>query len=252
MLRSAALELATSFRSAVEAVVQTGNAPMHIQGFPRGCCGIISELMGDYLNTLGLGEFVYVCGMKDGALHAWLEVDRLIVDITGDQFPDRLGIAARIKDGSLICIDEPEICLHPEWQERYIQLLMSTFQGFNSCQFIVATHSPQIVSRLGSENCYVLDLQNNSLQPAKVFNNRSVDFQLAQVFNAPGFKNEYMMRELLSIVGTLSSGQDLSRKQTDFIGGAKALKSAFSSDDPVLRLINMVVEALKVKGAQGV
>lgn len=163
-----------------------------------------------------------------------------------------LGIAARIKDGSLICIDEPEICLHPEWQERYIQLLMSTFQGFNSCQFIVATHSPQIVSRLGSENCYVLDLQNNSLQPAKVFNNRSVDFQLAQVFNAPGFKNEYMMRELLSIVGTLSSGQDLSPKQRDFIGGAKALKSAFSSDDPVLHLINMVVEALKVKGAQGV
>lgn len=162
-----------------------------------------------------------------------------------------LGIAARIKDGSLICIDEPEICLHPEWQERYIKLLMSTFQDFHSCQFIVATHSPQIVSRLGSENCYVLDLQNNSLQPAKVFNNRSVDFQLAQVFNAPGFKNEYMMRELLSVVGTLSSGQDLNHNQADFIEAAKALRSAFSSDDPVLHLIDMVVEALEIKGAKG-
>ncbi|MNJ29347.1 hypothetical protein D3C77_239090 [compost metagenome] len=162
-----------------------------------------------------------------------------------------LGIAARIKDGSLICIDEPEICLHPEWQERYIQLLMSTFQGFHACQFVVATHSPQIVSRLGSENCYVLDLQNNSLQPAEALNNRSVDFQLAQVFNAPGFKNEYMMRELLSIVGTLSSGQDLAQKQTDFIESAKALRSAFSPDDPVLHLIKMVVEALSVKEVQG-
>jgi len=32
MLRSAALELAKLFRSAVETVVQTGNVPMKIQG----------------------------------------------------------------------------------------------------------------------------------------------------------------------------------------------------------------------------
>ena len=162
-----------------------------------------------------------------------------------------LGIAARIKHGSLICIDEPEICLHPEWQERYIQLLMSTFQGFQSCQFVVATHSPQIVSRLGNENCYVLDLKSNSLQRAEVFNNRSVDFQLAQVFNAPGFKNEYLMRELLGIVGALSSGKELSRSQQDFMGGAKALKSSFSSNDPVLQLVKLVEDALKVQEAQG-
>lgn len=68
MLRSAALELATSFRSAVEIVVQTGNVPMLIQGFPRGCCGIISEIMGDYFNTLGLGEFFYVCGISNAAV----------------------------------------------------------------------------------------------------------------------------------------------------------------------------------------
>lgn len=45
MLRSAVFQLAGAFRSAVETMVQTGNVPMHIQGFPRGCCGIISELM---------------------------------------------------------------------------------------------------------------------------------------------------------------------------------------------------------------
>lgn len=57
MLRLEVLELAESFRSAVEIVVQTGNAPSHIQGFPHGCCGIISELMGDYFNTLEVGDF---------------------------------------------------------------------------------------------------------------------------------------------------------------------------------------------------
>lgn len=106
MLRSAVLELATSFRLAVEIVVDTGNVPMHIQGFPRGCCGIISELMGDYLNTLGIGEVFYVCGMKDGASHAWLEVDGLIVDISGDQFSDRPGIY----------VDKPD-AWYVEWEE---------------------------------------------------------------------------------------------------------------------------------------
>lgn len=77
MLRSAALELATSFRLAVEIVVESGNVPTRM-------LRIISELMGDYLNTVGIGEFFYVCGMENGAPHAWLEVDGLIVDITGD------------------------------------------------------------------------------------------------------------------------------------------------------------------------
>ena len=106
MLRSAVFQLAGAFRSAVETMVQTGNVPMHIQGFPRGCCGIISELMGDYLNTVGIGEFFYVCGMKDGASHAWLEVDGLIVDITGDQFADRPGIY----------VDKPD-AWYGEWEE---------------------------------------------------------------------------------------------------------------------------------------
>lgn len=48
--------------------------------------------MGDYLNTVGIGEFFYVCGMKDSASHAWLEVDELIAGITGDQFFDRFCI----------------------------------------------------------------------------------------------------------------------------------------------------------------
>jgi hypothetical protein len=48
---------------------------MRIQDFPRGCCGFISELMGDYFNTLGVGEFFYVCGVKEGASHAWPEAD---------------------------------------------------------------------------------------------------------------------------------------------------------------------------------
>lgn len=95
---------ATCFRFAVELVIENCETPFHIKRYPRGCCGIISELMGDYLNGLEIGEFNYVRSTKGIASHAWLEVSGLIVDITGDQFPGR----------PPIYVDEPD-AWYTEW-----------------------------------------------------------------------------------------------------------------------------------------
>jgi len=55
--------------------------------FPNGCCGNISMLIGLYLEEHGCGVYNYVCGeLENGATHAWLEREELIVDITLDQF----------------------------------------------------------------------------------------------------------------------------------------------------------------------
>ena len=47
--------------------------------------------------------------------------------------------------GSLILVDEPEISLHIEWQESYLDNLIEICKT-NQMQAIVATHSPNIVS----------------------------------------------------------------------------------------------------------
>lgn len=154
-----------------------------------------------------------------------------------------LGIASRIQDGSLVCIDEPEICLHPEWQERYIELLMSTFRGFKNCHFIIATHSPQIISHLNDEDCYVLDLHSRSVFDAKNFNNRSADFQLAEIFRAPGFKNEYLMRELLGALGILSAGKKIPKSKLIMLQGIVALKDKLKDEDPVRQLVILLESA---------
>lgn len=88
-LKCSVFSIVQRFRDAVEHVISVHGAPMHIRDFPRGCCGITSELLGDYLNTLEMGEFQYVSSARDGASHAWLEVDGLVVDITSDQFAER-------------------------------------------------------------------------------------------------------------------------------------------------------------------
>lgn len=160
-----------------------------------------------------------------------------------------LGIASQIEDNSLVCIDEPEVCLHPEWQERYIELLMSMFSRFERCHFIIATHSPQIVAKLGSESCYVLDLENNILLNASLMNKRSADFQLANVFHTPGYKNEYVSREVLSALSVLGSGVSLSEDRLEILNRLISLKGKLERDDPVLHLMSLLESALlKAKG----
>ncbi|MET4059410.1 putative ATP-binding protein involved in virulence [Arthrobacter sp. UYP6] len=51
-----------------------------------------------------------------------------------------------VRHGSLVMIDEPEISLHIGWQKKFIEdvIRISNIVGF---QFVVATHSPQIIDR---------------------------------------------------------------------------------------------------------
>ncbi|QXH73825.1 AAA family ATPase [Pseudomonas atacamensis] len=156
-----------------------------------------------------------------------------------------LGIASRISDDAFICIDEPEICLHPEWQERYIKHLMEAFDDFERCQFIIATHSPQIISQLSDSNCYVLDLQTGKTYASTEFNKRSADYQLAKLFKAPGFSNEYLLREVVSVLSIISAGKKLDSQKLSIIKTILALKPQFSIDDPVLALLGLVEDGLE-------
>jgi len=54
-----------------------------------------------------------------------------------------------IKD-SVILIDEPELSLHPAWQNRVLKLY-ENFAKENNCQIIIATHSPHIIGSAKAE-----------------------------------------------------------------------------------------------------
>lgn len=63
-----------------------------------------------------------------------------------------LNIARYLKPNSLVLIDEPEISLHPNWQMMYISFLKKVFKKYASCHFIIATHSPYLVSDLNPDS----------------------------------------------------------------------------------------------------
>jgi len=54
----------------------------------------------------------------------------------------------------VVLIDEIEQHLHPSWQRTIIPNLRRTFPNI---QFILTTHSPQVLSTLKKENVFILD-----------------------------------------------------------------------------------------------
>lgn len=51
-----------------------------------------------------------------------------------------------VEPGSIVLIDEPEISLHVAWQKSFLDDIVS-IAALASFQFIVATHSPQIINK---------------------------------------------------------------------------------------------------------
>lgn len=53
----------------------------------------------------------------------------------------------------VVLIDEIELHLHPQWQREILPKLAKTFPN---CQFIVTTHSPQVLSHVEAESVWLL------------------------------------------------------------------------------------------------
>lgn len=58
------------------------------------------------------------------------------------------------KGTGIILIDEIDLHLHPQWQRIVIPSFRKTFPN---CQFIVTTHSPQVLSGVKRENVFILE-----------------------------------------------------------------------------------------------
>jgi predicted ATP-binding protein involved in virulence len=65
-----------------------------------------------------------------------------------------------LHEAGLVLIDEIELHLHPAWQRIIIQRLTQTFPG---CQFIVTTHSPQVLSNVQPECIHILAIEDDNV-----------------------------------------------------------------------------------------
>lgn len=66
---------------------------------------------------------------------------------------------------AIVLIDEVDLHLHPSWQQRVLPDLMRTFP---QAQFIVSTHSPQVLSTVKPRNIVSLYRAGNDIVPGPV------------------------------------------------------------------------------------
>jgi predicted ATP-binding protein involved in virulence len=96
------------------------------------------------------------------------------------------GAASSAKDvHGVALIDEIELHLHPKWQREVIPALLRAFPG---CQFIVTTHSPQVLSDVRPEQILVLhrDAAGVRVERALATNGKDSNALLQEVFGDPG------------------------------------------------------------------
>jgi predicted ATP-binding protein involved in virulence len=143
------------------------------------------------------------------------------------------------KDG-VILIDEPETSLHPNWQFQIIELYKKIAERNNN-QFIIATHSPQIVASIEQESLRVLVRENDKIRVIDSDSNpnpfgKRLDEVLLEVFQVNSLRTPLIESKIERLKKMLS---DDKYETNDFVSMLNEVKGVLSNSDSDLLLINL-------------
>lgn len=114
-------------------------------------------------------------------------------------------VAAHVRPGSLVIIDEPEAGLHPNWQSAWIPLMRETIPAEYGCHLFIATHSPYLVS--DADDVLVPGEKWGAfVQFDEPYQGRSVENILYRVFAARVAGNLMVEDDLRTLVQLISRG----------------------------------------------
>lgn len=148
-------------------------------------------------------------------------------------------------EDSIILIDEPELSLHPKWQQQIIKVYQSI--GKNN-QIIVATHSPHILGSVRSENIIILSKnEENKIVPItgeELYSSygQTSDRILEDIMGMKSARN-IEVQNLLDDVRNLVSENKY--KRDEFKKKYNKLENILGNSDSDLMLIDMEIKRRK-------
>lgn len=122
----------------------------------------------------------------------------------------------------LVCIDEIELHLHPAWQRRILRSLVETFPA---CQFVVTTHSPQVIAGVEARHVRLLEPGENGVR------------KVSQPIASKGHDSNYVLKGILD---TPERDQEVSQLLAEF--DRLADDDEFEQAERVLNELDEVVE----------
>lgn len=136
------------------------------------------------------------------------------------------GSADPLCSPGIVLIDEVELHLHPRWQRRVVDSLRAAFPN---CQFILATHSPQVAS--AAPPASVVVLSSGKVETRTSAYGRDTNSILENIFNTPERPESF--KERIARIGSLVD----SGNRTEAMAELNQLARELSDLDPdVVRL----------------
>ncbi len=165
--------------------------------------GAITKMIPEFSNprlTLGPTRFMVDWKRADGGTeplkldqlsHGYLNLLALIMDLARRMVQANPSIDNPLKSEAIVLIDEIDLHLHPKWQQRVAPDLLRTFPG---TQFIIATHSPHVISSCMKENIKIFSRDKESGEP------RLLDYERLRV--SKGVPAERILKDLMELETT--------------------------------------------------
>lgn len=128
---------------------------------------------------------------------------------TGEQqlFIKALNLKMMALKNSLILIDEPELSLHPNWQNHILRIYQNIAnQGDN--QLIVATHSPQIISSAPNQSLRILIKKGKHIEVKRVDKTYGIEIEevLQDLMGTKYLRTPPIAKEINRMWNYLNSG----------------------------------------------
>ena len=155
-------------------------------------------------------------------------------------------------ENSIILIDEPELSLHPKWQQKIVDVYRKI--GKNN-QIIIATHSPHILGSVKKENIMLLDKTNDGKIIVKTGD---------ELYNSYGQPTDRVLKDIMGLETTrnpkvfklLEKAGELVDKNEyeseEFKTKYKELREILGNKDEDLLLMDMDIQIRKKRGLKNV
>lgn len=143
-------------------------------------------------------------------------------------------------NNSVILIDEPEISMHPAWQQRIVKVYEKIG---NNNQVIIATHSPHVVASVPKESVKLLKRENGQIKVVEYDEiNGSyglpVDIVLKELMELETVRDPIVAKEIRELWDMLHQKQ---QNTEEFNERYKKLESLLGSEDEDLLLMRIEI-----------
>ena len=151
-------------------------------------------------------------------------------------------------ENSIILIDEPELSLHPKWQQRIVDVYRKI--GKNN-QIIIATHSPHILGSVKKENIMLLDKNEDGKIVVRTGDElydsygQPTDRVLKDIMGLETTRNPKVFK-LLEEAGKLVDKNEY--ESEEFKTKYKELREILGNKDEDLLLMDMDIQIRKKRG----